>query len=81
MLYKEQEILSAVKFNVGGYPTVLEFLNNYISQVFDGHEEKNFINHMSVYLAKMTMHHENLCHKLSSHLAVSCIYVALKICE
>lgn len=36
---------------------------------------------MSIYLAKLSLHHENLCTKQSSLLAVSSIYVALKICE
>lgn len=36
---------------------------------------------MSVYLGKMALHHDNLCHKQSSLLAASSIYVALKICE
>lgn len=36
---------------------------------------------MSVYLAKMAMHAEELATRNSSLLAVGAIYVALKICE
>jgi hypothetical protein len=36
---------------------------------------------MSIYLGKMALHHEYLCTKQSSLIAVSSIYVALKICE
>jgi len=36
---------------------------------------------MSIYLAKMALHHEYLCTKKSSLIGASSIYVALKICE
>jgi len=50
-------------------------------RVFDGHNERDFIYRMSLYLAKMCMHHEELCVRPPSQMAASCIYVALKICE
>ncbi|CDW72824.1 n-terminal domain containing protein [Stylonychia lemnae] len=78
---KEQDIFKAIDFNLGAMPTIHEFLNTYIHQVFEEHEEKDFISKMSVYLGKMCLHHEKLCYKKSSQLASSCIYVALKICE
>ena len=36
---------------------------------------------MATYLAKMALHHENLCTKQSSLQGAASIYVALKICE
>ena len=43
--------------------------------------EKFLVEKMSLYLAKMVMHAEELAIKPSSLLAVGAIYVALKICE
>jgi hypothetical protein len=71
---KEMEILRV-------YPSALEFLERYIDAVLYKHSDKEFINLMSIYLAKMSLHHENLCTKQSSLLGASSIYVALKICE
>lgn len=45
------------------------------------HSDKEFINMMSIYLAKMAMHHEELCTKSAQMIGSSSIYVALKICE
>lgn len=59
----------------------MEFLESYIEQALATHEDKDFIKIMSIYLGKMTLHHENLCTKQSSLLGASSIYVALKICE
>jgi hypothetical protein len=78
---KEMEILRVLGFRVGVYPSALEFLERYIDAVLYKHSDKEFINLMSIYLAKMSLHHENLCTKQSSLLGASSIYVALKICE
>jgi hypothetical protein len=78
---KELDIVKAINFLIGGLPTPLEFLDRYLVKVFENHEEKDFISRMSLYLAKMCMHHEKLCHRPPSQTAASCIYVALKICE
>jgi hypothetical protein len=77
----EMNILRAIGFSVGGYPTPLEFLLSYVAQILKDHEDKEFIQLMSVYLAKLAVHHENLCTKSSSLIGASSIYVALKICE
>lgn len=77
---KELEILRVLGFKLGA-PTVLEFLDRYISEILFNHSDKQFISLMSVYLSKMAVHHEQLCSKKSSLLAASSIYVALKICE
>ena len=73
-------ILKALDFKIGA-PTAHEFLQKYIEDVLGKHEEKEFINLMSVYLGKMALHHEGLCIRKSSLVGSSTIYVALKICE
>lgn len=78
---KEMEIIRTLGFMIGGAPTPLEFLESYLEQILCSHKEKEFIHMMSIYLAKMAIHHEKLCSKSSSLLGASAIYVALKICE
>lgn len=75
------EILRAIDFKIGGSPTPNEFLDRYNEAVLGKHEDKAFIQLMSVYLAKMALHHEGLCAKEASLIGTSSIYVALKICE
>ena len=75
------DILRAIGFQIGGFPTALEFITSYIEQTLKDHEDREFIKLMSIYLGKMALHHEYLCTKQSSLIAVSSIYVALKICE
>ncbi len=78
---KEMDILRALGFQLGGYPTPLEFLTSYVEKILKDHEDKEFIKLMAVYLAKMALHHEGFCTKKSSLIGASSIYVALKICE
>ena len=78
---KELQILRAIGFQLGGLPTPLEFLTSYVEKILKDHEDKEFIQLMSIYLAKMALHHENFCTKKSSLIGASSIYVALKICE
>jgi hypothetical protein len=77
---RELMILRALGFQLGA-PTSYEFLERYIEDVLGKHEEKDFINLMSVYLGKMALHHEGICSKKSSLIGSATIYVALKICE
>ena len=58
---KELEILRAIGFMVGAAPSPLEFLEKYIEEVLSKNVDKEFIHMMSIYLAKMSIHHENLC--------------------
>jgi hypothetical protein len=81
ILLKEMEILRAIGFTVGASPTPLEFLETYNETVLGKHEDRHFIKLMSIYLAKMALHHEGLCTKQASLIGTSSIYVALKICE
>jgi hypothetical protein len=78
---KELEILRSLGYMVGGAPTPMEFLQSYLEQTLGTHKEKDFIHMMSIYLAKMALHHEKLCTKESNLIGASSIYVALKICE
>ena len=55
---REAQILMALDFKIGSLPTTLEFLDSYIGKVFPFHEEKEFIQRMSVYLAMMCTHHD-----------------------
>jgi cyclin B/cyclin A len=78
---REMDILRVLGFKIGGYPTALEFLTSYLEQVMVGHKDRDFVEKMTIYLAKMSLHHEKLCTKQSNLLGASSIYVALKICE
>ena len=60
---RETEILRVLGFRVGGAPTSLEFLEKYIDEVLHSHKDKAFISMMSIYLAKMAVHHENFSTK------------------
>jgi hypothetical protein len=75
------EILRAIGFAIGASPTPLEFLEMYNESVLSKHEYSQFIKLMSIYLAKMALHHEGLCTKEASLIGTSSIYVAIKICE
>ena len=77
---KELEILRVLGFKLGA-PTPLEFLDRYFSEVLFNHSDKEFVYLMSVYLAKMAVHHQHLCHKQASLIGACSIFVALKICE
>lgn len=57
------DILRAIDFKIGGFPTILEFMQSYTEKILKDHEDKEFICLMSVYLAKMALHHVNLCTK------------------
>lgn len=78
---RELDILRAIGFMVGAAPTPFEFLEKYIEEILSRHVDRQFIHMMSIYLAKMAMHHETLCVYKSSLLGASSIFVALKICE
>ena len=78
---KELDILRTLGFMVGSAPTPLEFLQSYNETLFATHKDKEFINMMSVYLAKMALHHDKLCSKKSSLVAATSIFVTLKIYE
>jgi len=75
------EILRTLGFMIGSSPTPFEFLENYSEKIFSSHPEKEFIRMMSIYLAKLALHHEKLCTKQAQLIGASSIYVALKICE
>jgi hypothetical protein len=54
---KEIEILRTLSFKLGA-PTSLEFLEKYIDEILCKNADKEFISLMSVYLAKMGLHHD-----------------------
>lgn len=81
ILAREKDVLISLGFKVGGLPTPLEFLDSYNEQILNSHPDKRFIHMMSVYLAKMAVHHQVLYGQSSSMIGCSAIYVALKICE
>lgn len=60
---RELDILRALSFKVGSYPSSFEFLEKYMDEVLEKHPDKEFIHIMAIYLAKMSLHHENLCTK------------------
>jgi hypothetical protein len=76
------DILRVLGFKVSSSPTSYEFATSYLEQVLGfSHKEKEFVTKMTIYLAKMSVHHHELCTKQSSLIGASSIYVALKICE
>lgn len=63
-------------------PSILEFLTRYIEEMEEMlKEEKEWITKMSIYLAKLSVHDYIFCGIKASKVAISSIYVALKICE
>ena len=63
-------------------PTVYEFLRKYsksLEPFFK--EDRSLVEKMALYLAKMCMHDYYFCSVKPSNVAISSIYVALKICE
>lgn len=78
---KEMEILRALDFKVSTVSTPLHFLEFYIDQIIEKHPERQFIHLMSIYLAKLSLHHQSLCTLQPSLQGASSIYVAFKICE
>ena len=60
---REMDILRVLGFKVGCCPTPLEFLTSYLEQIMQGHKDKEFVTKMTIYLAKMSLHHEKLCTK------------------
>lgn len=76
----EQDILGTLDYFLQA-PTVYEFLTRYLKIIIAQNEEKDLIEKMSLYLAKMSVHDYYFCNVCPSKVAVSSIYVALKICE
>ncbi len=62
-------------------PTVLEFLRRYCKVLSCEKEDKGLITRMALYLAKMSLHDYYFCNVRTSKIAISSVYVALKICE
>jgi hypothetical protein len=83
ILAKEQDILLALGFRIGGSATILEFLNkNFetLPQLRD-HADKELLKTIAIYLAKMSLHHHDLYPKKPSEVASAAIFVANKIYE
>lgn len=77
----EQDILLTLDYYVQT-PTVLEFLTRYIELMAATlRKHKDWVLKMSIYLAKLCAHDYAFCSVKPSRVAVSSIYVALKICE
>ena len=78
----EVEILQALHFKVGASSSPMDFIENYLEQIMPAqHQDKQFIHVMSLYLAKMALHHTKFCTLRSSVISTIAIYVAFKICE
>lgn len=58
MLAREMDILRVLGFKVSSSPTSYEFATSYLEQVLGfSHKEKEFVTKMTIYLAKMSIHH------------------------
>lgn len=77
---RELEILRVIDFKISSCPHSLDCIGRYIDLIFTKNiKDKEFMEVMSTYLAKMALHHETLSTKSSSLLAAASIYVAYKI--
>ena len=76
----EQDMLVTLEYILQA-PTVLEFLKRYCKTLVCPSDDKSLIEKMSLYLAKMSLHDYYFCSVKPSKIAISSIYVALKICE
>ncbi len=79
----ERDILATLDYMLN-IPTSYDFLTTYLKKLYPKPDtpDRQLIEKMAVYLAKMTLHDYELCtSKKPSLLAVSELYVSLKICE
>lgn len=77
----EDDVLETLDYYLQ-VPTVLEFLTRYVAEMEESlREDKDWVGRMSVYLAKLAAHDCDFCSVRPSKVAVSAVYVALKICE
>ena len=77
----EHDILTTLDYFLQS-PTILEFMKRYMKGMETVlKEEIGLIEKMSLYLAKMSTHDYYFCNVKPSNIAISSIYVALKICE
>ena len=79
----ERDILATLDYTLNA-PTSFEFLKAYLKKLYPRPEmpDRELIEKMAIYLAKMNLHDYELCsNKKPSLLAVSALYVSLKICE
>ncbi len=76
----EHDLLVTIEYFIQT-PTALEFLRRYCRELGLGPEDRTLIERMSMYLSKMSLHDYFFCGVRPSRVAVSSIYVALKICE
>ncbi len=79
----ERDILASLDYTLN-CPTSFDFLRAYLKKMFPNQDsaDRELINKMAIYLAKMNLHDYELCStKKPSLLAVAALYVSLKICE
>ena len=58
ILELEREIVSTLKFRLASVPTILEFLESYVThELFKDHRESKMLMDMSKYLAYLQTHH------------------------
>ena len=83
IISKEKDILQAIGFKVGGAPTPLEFIGLMIESTpqLKEHRDRKLLETISIYLAKMSLHHQDLYTRPASVIAASSIFVANKIYE
>jgi len=78
----ELEILKSLSYLVGA-PTAFEFITSIFESipVLKNHTQRKLLELISIYLAKMALHHQDLYAKNASQIAVASIFVANKIFE
>lgn len=76
----EQDMLKTLNFFLQT-PTAYEFLKRYSKSIMSGQPDKELIEKMALYLAKMSLHDYSFCGIKPSKIAISSIYVAFKISE
>ena len=78
----EREIISTLKFKLASVPTVLEFLESYLTHdIFKDHKDAKLLMDVSKYLAYIQTHHIQFCDQDSSMIAAACINTALNLIQ
>ena len=78
----EREIVSTLKFKLASVPTVLEFLESYLTHdIFKDHRDAKLLMDVCKYLAYLQTHHIQFCDQDGSVIAAACINAALNLIQ
>ena len=82
ILKLEREIVQTLGFRLSSVPTVLEFLESYLTHnYFKEHSEHKLLIAISKFIATIQTHHIQFCDQNSSMIAAACINTALNMID